>query len=68
MAFSSSDFAWRMWWLFGVGLLALRRLRGIRCHEAQHLLLQLRIHLIRDGHNVGKQLAEFQIVRVFVQR
>ena len=29
-------------------------LRGVRCHEAQHLLLQLRIYLISDGHNVRK--------------
>jgi hypothetical protein len=40
---------------------------GIGGHEAQHLLLQLRIHLVRNCHYVGKQRAKFQIVRVFVQ-
>src|SRR5580700_7125470 len=39
-------------------LLAIRRLGGIRRHEAQHLLLQLRIHFIRDRYNIGKQRAK----------
>jgi hypothetical protein len=47
-------------------LLALGHL-GIRGHEAQHLLLQLRIHLVRDRYNRGKQRAEFQILHVLVQ-
>ena len=33
---------------------ALGHCRGIHCHEPQHLLLQLRVHLIRDGHNMWK--------------
>ena len=45
----------------------LDRLRGIGCHELQHLLLQLRIHLVRVGHNMRKQRAEFQMLHVFVQ-
>jgi hypothetical protein len=30
----------------------------LRGHESQHLLLQLRIHLVRDGRSVGKQQAK----------
>jgi hypothetical protein len=40
-------------------LLGLRQQAGIRSLEALHLLLQLRVHLVRDGHDVGKQLSEF---------
>jgi hypothetical protein len=36
--------------------------------EVLHLLPQLRIHLVRDGHNVRKQRTEFQILHVVVQR
>ena len=50
------------------GLLAMRLPRSVRCHEPQHLHLQLRIHLVRDGHNIGKEQAEFQTVRVFLER
>jgi hypothetical protein len=49
-------------------LVALGRLRGLRRHEAQHLLFQLRIHLVRDRHYIGKQRTEFQILHVSVQR
>jgi len=49
-------------------LLALSRLRDIRGHEAQHLLLQLGIHLVRDRHHIGKQLAKFQILHILVER
>ena len=48
-------------------LLARDLFGGIRCHEPQHLLLQLRIHLVRNGHNIGKQRAEFQLRHVLVQ-
>jgi hypothetical protein len=57
-----------IWLIQKRALLALDRLGRIRRHKAQHLLLQLRIHLVRDGHNIGKQHAEFQILHVFVQR
>src|ERR1700688_4752048 len=36
--------------------------------EVLHLLPQLRIYLVRDGHNVRKQCTEFQILHVVVQR
>jgi hypothetical protein len=36
-------------------------------HKPEHLLLQLRIHLVRDGHNVWKQRAEFQLLHILVQ-
>jgi hypothetical protein len=39
----------------------------VRGHEPKHLLLQLRIHLVRDGHDVGKQSAEFHLFHVSVQ-
>ena len=41
-------------------------LGGIRNLEVLHLLLQLRIYLVRDGHNVGKDRTEFQILHVLV--
>jgi len=36
--------------------------------EVLHLLPQLRINLVRDGHNVRKQCTELQILHVVVQR
>ncbi len=36
-------------------------------HEAQHLLLQLSIHLVRNRYNVGKQRIEVQMLLVFVK-
>jgi hypothetical protein len=39
--------------------LNLRQDAAIHNLEVLHLLLQLRIHLVRDGHNVGKQLRKF---------
>jgi hypothetical protein len=47
---------------------ALGHLRGIRGHEAPHLLFPLRLYLVRDGYNVGKQYSELQILHVLVQR
>jgi len=41
---------------------------GIFDHKPQHLLLQLRIHFVRDDRNVGKEQAQFQMLYVFVQR
>ena len=49
--------------------------RCLRCrgpmhtfHEAVHRLSQLRVHLVRDRHNVGQQNAEIQIMHVVLQR
>ena len=38
------------------------------CHEAEHLSFQLRIYLVCDDDDIGKQLAEFHAVRILVQR
>lgn len=49
--------------------------RWLRCrgllhtfHEAVHRLSQLRVHLVRDRHDVGQQNAEIQIMHVVLQR
>jgi len=39
-------------------LIPIGYLGRIGSHEPQHLLLQLRIHLVRDRYNLGKQCAE----------
>ena len=49
------------------GLLAPGLAGGIRRHEAQHLLLQLRIHLVSNRYNIEKQRFEVQTRHVFVQ-
>jgi hypothetical protein len=43
------------------------QLSGIRSHKPQHLLLQLRIHLVSYRYNVSKEQAEIQTLLVFVQ-
>jgi len=48
--------------------LALGLFGNIRSLEVLHLLPQLRIHFVRDGHNARKQRIEFQILHVLVQR
>jgi hypothetical protein len=48
-------------------LITLGQLGGIRSHEPQHLLLQLRIHLVRDRYSISKQHTEIQTRLVFVQ-
>jgi hypothetical protein len=47
--------------------LVLGLLGSICSLEVLHLLLQLRIHLVRDCYNVGKQRGEFQVLHVLVQ-
>jgi hypothetical protein len=42
-----------------IGGTSLRELRSIGRHEPQHLLLQLRVDLIRNDHHVWKQLTQF---------
>jgi hypothetical protein len=39
----------------------------IRSHEAQHLLLQLSIHLVRNRYDGRKHLIEVQMLLVFVK-
>ena len=41
---------------------------GLGCHVAEHLLLQLGVHLVGDGHHVRQQFAVFDLAVVFVQR
>jgi hypothetical protein len=36
-------------------------------HESQHLLLPSRVHLVRDGYNLGQPRVEVQPFHVFVQ-
>ena len=40
---------------------------GLGCHVAEHLLLQLGVHLVCDGHHVWQQFAVFDLAFVFVQ-
>ena len=40
---------------------------GVGFHIAVHLLLQLGVHLVGDGHHVEQQFAIFDEVRIFVQ-
>ena len=35
----------------------------VRFHVAEHLLFQLRVHLVRDGHHVGQQFAVFELTK-----
>jgi len=51
---------------FGKSLVPTVENCSIRGQEAEHLLLQLLIHVVRDGHNVGKQRAEFKYYRRLV--
>jgi len=50
------------------------RTRGLRCHwlpneihVAVHRLCQLRIHLIRDSHDIGQQQTEIQCAQIVLQ-
>jgi hypothetical protein len=53
-------------------MLGIRNLR--RCclpgdiHVALHRLCQLRIHFVRDGHNIRQQQAEVQRTQILLQR
>jgi len=40
---------------------------GLGGHVAEHLLLQLGVHLVCDGHHVWQQSAVFDLAIVFVQ-
>src|SRR5580700_3861537 len=44
------------------------RLRGLRTHVAEYLLLQLRVHLVCDGSDVHQHLAEVHTAQIVLQR
>jgi hypothetical protein len=66
LLFNVGQSVWHRLFLRNV-LLALGFFGSIRSNEPKHLLLQLRIHLVRNRHNVGEQRVEIQITHVLVQ-
>jgi hypothetical protein len=68
MYFRFKAWAWHLVQSTRKVLLVLGFFGSIRGHETQHLLFQLRVHLVRDRHHVGQQRFEFLLIHVFVQR
>jgi len=68
MYFRFKAWAWHLFQSTGNELLSVGFFSSVGGHETQHLFFQLRIHLVRDGHHVGQQRFELQLIHVFVQR